>query len=577
MPLVKAAIGDQRYLIAQLAQSYRNPVDALKEYVSNSVDNMLEFGLPSIRVLVLFNKDYTQRNGARAPRIIIQDDGTGMMWQTLLHAPEKVGLSNKRDKQMLIGKKAVGLWAYGNFSDSTTMRMYTRPYSRFGEAPEKVYDSVNQKISEQFRSSGLRVTSSKTPDICYYIGEWPSMRDFKNNRDVNIDVVGEGNLEPHVPFKHGVRTVVQGIPDRQMDHLLRNLPKELREMYDPLLRENRAQIFIGTWGGKKQTRLKPLEYNGTVITDETINVPFTDSSGKTQNGTVRCYIVYTPQKAPTAIRVYDRGVLVVQLPQLETDLMGTPLASENVTGFITQNFLTPNINRDSFIRNTEFDGFLDIVDKLKKHVGDELRKYQVVNKTESDKLAELTDTFINSLDTTWKDLRKELFLGGHVLVPGVKEDPILSVSPTGGRGVTRIQGKGNGKTPEQTKGRPTYEQTGDGEYRHIRGGRRLISYVVHRTEFDLQEMHLTSKLDPSQGKVYINTAHTLRKQVERQRDEEGLARFDAHLISHQVAIGEVLKLCETVGEDPTQYLRDFVPHMAIRFYMNGVKAMGIDN
>ena len=86
-------------ILALLGQVYDAPEEALKEYVSNSIDAEAQ------NIIV----DVTER---RDGVVRVLDDGAGMTLEKLRTLPVAVGLSDKAELENKIGEKAIGLLAF---------------------------------------------------------------------------------------------------------------------------------------------------------------------------------------------------------------------------------------------------------------------------------------------------------------------------------------------------------------------------------------------------------------------------------------------------------------------------------
>jgi hypothetical protein len=570
MPRITPRIADDNAIIRELA-SYSSP-DAVREYVTNAVDNLLVSRLKRNVIHVLFDTS-AKRQGMSYPRLVIQDGGTGFSWQKLNDVPGSVGVSEKRGDDYTRGEKAIGLWAYGSFNDHTRMTIQTRPHTSVENA-EVIYGIHSNEAQSSRLARGMnahlsqRKTDGGNP---YYVAEWPSMAELTRGEEVITSTVRENELRPRGGFDHGTRIVIGGVPKGKIDYLRKNLPRSLQTTYHPLLAGGSIEIYVGnTTDAKSQKPVKPITFNGEPIFEDTITIQYEGEDGVERRGKMEFHIYYTEDTASGPVNMYSKGVLVTPVTTgFETSTDG--FAAPEITGFGDENFLTPDVKRTSYRGNALREEVENEISKINDKVKKELRKKHAIRTPGRGRVEEVTDKFLSNLNIAWREIYKTMTTDANTFALGTSTDPRKPVSPTGGLVTTIFEGESTG-SPKTPRGRPAYTEDANGGQKNVRKGNRLLSYTVNRMEFPVDERAKSSKLDPTQGVIHINTAYK-----ERTGDEDRIIRHDLGEIATQVAFGEIEKLAEDAGiVDLGTYQRDWVPTIRADLFARGIKDTGLD-
>jgi len=98
--------GQGRALI-ELAKQYP-PRDAIREFVTNSLDARLDSTVEDIVVMINPNER----------RVVISDNGHGIPYDEINQLPLNIGYSKKAGNVDARGEKALGLLAFGSLGDA---------------------------------------------------------------------------------------------------------------------------------------------------------------------------------------------------------------------------------------------------------------------------------------------------------------------------------------------------------------------------------------------------------------------------------------------------------------------------
>ncbi len=602
MPIrIPPEIKDQRFVISEISTIYRTPVEGLKEYCSNAIDNVTQYGQPSVKIALLFNNDWTNpQTKLKASRIIVMDNGTGIYWSKFKELPRNFGSSEKRGVEKLIGRKGFGVWAYGAVDpEMTYMTMYTR-YSNDTTLTALPLDVSVQRLGQQL---GARVISSRPPSSkFYYALTFPTNRNFLKGEDPTADVIYGDQLDPHVEFDHGTMVVISNVPQRIMPNLSSTLKGQLQVMFDPLIREGRAKIHLGMLGGRRDTPLEPIRYEGDVLVDETIQVSYVDSRGETKIGTIVAHIVRSDRKpSPPRVRLYNNGVLVRLLPGAGEEFNDDHWRRDDVTGYVVTNFLDVKTGRSEIQTDERFLSFVESMKNIGNQVDASLKRYQPVRRSR-DIIEEWTDDFMKGLFEVLPGWKRKYGMEGSILLSGKGTDPVAIVAADGKGVKTRANGKvvppdgsggshrqrhKNGSKPVEhptippvsddttRKGRPGYKDDEGGKRKNVIEGSRVNPYIVERVPFEEPYSYLkvSPVYDPegrTRPKIQINATNTERQEMEK-LGKELLFRYDAELIASQIAALEIDNYCRTTQESPNVQFVTMIPQLMTDFLTAGLR------
>lgn len=307
---IRANIGN---VLAYLGQLYASPVDALKEYTSNAVDewnNALTRGTVSGRCEVSY---FLEKD-----KVIVEYSAPGMDEEQFENALQRVADSIKKGTAQ-IGQLGIGLFAFNQIGDKATF--YSRPETR-----EDTIQVVIRKgdAEAEFERAHQRESLSQ-----------PGMR-----------IVIEALLVN--PWK--VRGPLS--PDR--------LQKAFGERFDSYLRAGRLRIQI-------RSRGKTYEVSPPLISLPSVGDGYTKLYIGKRSDIANCQWWFDPVgKSSVAIR--HAGVSVVDdVRQLEGTGHGIEesiFGSGYLKAFIDADFLTPLPARRGFRTDESWIGLMDALSRI---------------------------------------------------------------------------------------------------------------------------------------------------------------------------------------------------------------------
>src|SRR3989338_905679 len=107
----------QDWAIMEFSQMYSNrPIDALREYVTNAIDEIYDMNETGGLVRIILDPVQS--------RVMIHDNAVGMTAERLAQLPLAVGTSIKRGKIDKRGEKGLGLISFGSLGER--MHIITR-------------------------------------------------------------------------------------------------------------------------------------------------------------------------------------------------------------------------------------------------------------------------------------------------------------------------------------------------------------------------------------------------------------------------------------------------------------------
>jgi len=605
------------YAIRQLATVYDTPIEALREYPSNAIDNFLQAGLGSMNIRFIFHRKWkTPKSGLTEPILVVTDDGTGMNWSRFSTIPENVAYSDKRGDPKTIGEKGLGVWAYASISDFTEMTMFTR-YPNDNTLNRSVLSPGTTRMHQQLASglnANLRTRLPKSPDI-YYACSYPTMRNLEKNIFPDADPIFFEDVDPAIPFNHGTMVVVRNIPEKIMLSLERRIPVDLTEMYDPIIREGKVVFTVIYQGGRNEGKrtLGPFQYSGDLLVDLSKKVEYVDEQGDTRVGNVQAHILRAKRDARPKVRLYNKGVYVADLQKTSDDFNQEPWLADRIIGYLSADFLNVKPGRSQLVVDERFGNFIEAMRNVGKEVADGLRKIHPVERP-IDPMRVWTDKFLQGLFDVLPGWEREFVVQPRspVLVPGTSEDPKISVTPSGGRGIENNGDKSEGrerpprpngrKDPNNTavvqppakdhegettdrKGREALRPSSDGNERNVKRGRAILPYTVERSTEGLPlgvDPRLGSYLDYSPAenrppRIIINLRHPDRIAAEK-RGIDDLRLYDAMEIAGQVAIAEIQTFCYKQKIEPRNQPSSFAqmtPKLVRRIVTEGFRKTGV--
>ena len=299
-------------ILALLGQVYDAPEEALKEYVSNSIDAEAQ------NIIV----DVTER---RDGVVRVLDDGAGMTLEKLRTLPVAVGLSDKAELENKIGEKAIGLLAFHSLgADALTI------WSRSNTSGEvNVIVFRNAEITAALNPRGV-----DTPDF--------------------------------LRASSGTVIEIGGIDDVQIRRYLTK--NRLRTAFSRRFRSSivRSGTRLVVREGDSAEPVTSQSYEGTPFYERVVN---------TRYGPILLELVVTPTPHRNPVEIGCKGQTVTAIAPLVADGLDPELwTSGHVAGFIDADFLTPGTGRSSFIRNRSYRQFVRSLKSVEKRLATELQQ-----------------------------------------------------------------------------------------------------------------------------------------------------------------------------------------------------------
>jgi len=341
-----------------LGSLYRNPADAIKEHISNAVDEHLK-AKKSGKAFSVCKVTYSLEKD----RIIIEYP-YGMSKEEFRDALQRVADSAKRSLDFKqIGQLGIGMFSFLQIGKKCTF------YSKKDKGTETI-----------------KVTLREGSDNA----EFETARKRESLREPGIKIIISGLLfdptKPRGPLSPG------------------RLQKIFAEKFNPFLKDGSLEIIICTKG--KSCSVKPLKIELPPVGKDYKNWPLTGN--RTKRFSLELY--FDPSGKGT-VGIRHMGVTIVDdIKTLSASAYGleeSVYARGDIKGFIDADFLKPLPARTGFEENEDWISLLDELDKLRPSIETEVEnlKQQEAEKklTEIQKKAiELAKDILNTEE--FKDL-----------------------------------------------------------------------------------------------------------------------------------------------------------------------------
>ncbi len=498
--------GQGRALI-ELARQYP-PRDAVREFVTNSLDARVPNSIENILVMVL----------PREKRIVISDDGVGMNYKELTALPMNIGYSKKAGDVDTRGEKALGLLAFGSLG--SRMHILSKPDN--GDTSNYGYTMWEIDESKERIPFDHRELSENDARRLFYGG-----------------------------FDHGTRVVIDGVNPHVLDKVLTisNLKNWLRMQYTPALRKNIVNIYLGRPDeGKTEIRqelLKEINYerdSSSELVDDALQVPIRNEENP---GSLEVLLFVDPEAAYDKVAVYSKDVLVYEslgeLPEFSKSPVWT---SGKVSGYINDHFNRLILGRAGIDRNRNaFKAWYGAVQELEEQLRPIIEEKKKHGKKirESEHLKKVFD----ALHDVWRDVKKTGI--GKEYARGSKGElfSVVGVEPTEKRGMNEYETP----TPRPETREPTGRPPGPGTFRIDEEG--VTQRVVRKSgvpfsypqpiEFPASESHLRSKLEDLLGSpiLFLNATHEDYTSRVDLKDSDVFIRYVAELSAKEAAYYEI--------------------------------------
>ena len=359
-----------------LGSLYRNPADAIKEYVSNAIDGHLEAknigkAFPAYRVTFTLEKD----------RVTIEHP-YGMPDKEFKDALQKVADSEKKSLDFKqIGRLGIGMFSFLQIGRKCV----------FFSKKDKGYETIKVTLREGSDIAGFEAAIKR-----------------------------EGLRES------GIKIIISGLlfdPTKPRGSLsLEKLQKLFAEKFDPYLKDRSLEIVICSKGSSYT--VKPLKIDLPRVGESYKNWPLTKDWVKRF-----CLELYFDPSGKGMVSIRHMGVTIIDdIKTLSAyGLEESVYANGNVKGFIDADFLKPLPARTGFEENEDWISLLDELDKIRSSI-----EVEVENLKQEETKKKLTEVQRKAIELAREILNTEEFKDLELLEGlGGRKTPEPRLPPNG--------------------------------------------------------------------------------------------------------------------------------------------------
>ncbi|MFH1916883.1 MAG: hypothetical protein ABIJ21_06505 [Nanoarchaeota archaeon] len=529
-------IGDEAFTISRTAR-FQNPYLALKEYVSNSLDERTHTD-ERMRIHILLDKE--------SGRIILTDNGPGMHHRELYAIPEEFGLSKKRHDPTKIGFQQFGLHAYQTFAESCMIT--TRPL----DGSESQYSRI--KLFEK---------------------GWESLD------DIALD-----DFDPDRRFRHGVEVMIDGIDAKTFEQkfIPKKIAEFLSETYAPLfVREGiRSPEITIKYRGKRGKTAKETEVMAPYYDDPAIHgvqcYLVIDKTIETSYGTIHAHLWMNPNGTNEKIALHIQDVRVIGNLNQNEELMEVINELKGVdTKF--QNPFSPKVGKFYGFINvwphpTNTKGYLTILDPQRMAISDNDRFRDFANHVKADIVPDMCEAIRENARFTSRNRDNEItYKVMNALLKAYDLKHLLELIDWDlvrtEQGITEKKKIGKklirdiNRTPNPRTDSPREPPKG-----------RLPFKPLHE-EFHGPERGLHSILDTGYGLLRVNTAHPDYERRHTNGTDQERERYNAEILAKEISGLEGKLMTDKNPEFPVQTLLQRQQEVFLTIYNSTLKALGI--
>ena len=314
-------VGQERMLV-ELAHLYKNPLHALREYVTNAVDAHGADRRKGTFQDGLVNVDISPQDR----RLIITDNASGMSEALMRVLPIRIGDSLKAGKPDQRGEKAVGLLAFGSMG-GRCVDIISRGEGDVGYNHLRYTLEGKEEGNECLRAQFERLTS--------------------------CDV--ERNF--HGGFDRGTRVLVKTTTEVLKEKLTApKIRRFLQGTYTPLLRAGWLPFWVCDISRNEQEIVDAPTFTGTLLRTERAGGFNAGSKRHPDESGLEVYLFFDPSSDSGSVPFFSKDVRVYdRITDLDDDLAETTLwGCGNVSGYANDPDLKLTLGRESidFVRNT---------------------------------------------------------------------------------------------------------------------------------------------------------------------------------------------------------------------------------
>lgn len=339
-------------LAFEFSTLYPDPRNALREYVTNAIDILLEQGArreDSLIKILLMPEDR---------RIIVSDNGKGMNNAFVESLPGRIANSAKRGRIDQRGEKGIGILAFGSMGHQV---------------------HVISKEAGENRYNYLRYEKSNNGRLEAYGSDDPFTREY-----VDKNFYGS--------FPHGTKIIVDASPYIMKNDLSEDaVERFIQQTYLPLLKRKDLRLMIGQQGKIPRTINPPTSLDGGLMID-LVNKELqfqVQLSREVKDYSLFAHLVLHPDRDNGKVSVYSKDVKVYEsVLGLERKLAKYGFWTCGlISGFINEPNLRIVLGREGVNKTTKaYEGMIELLEKLHAQYWDQIKvtversKKQISNK-----------------------------------------------------------------------------------------------------------------------------------------------------------------------------------------------------
>jgi hypothetical protein len=338
----------RKRVIYELAKKNSNPLNSLKESITNGMDAIDMAGIDDGKIIVALDP-YTRR-------VIVQDNADGMSQEYMDNLSQNIGNSIKHGKLDSRGEKAVGLLDFGGIGPNLYLLSRERgivvPYTNY----------VNWRIMSDKEGEVVRAFGRKRGKNSKGLTKKEMVEDF----------YGE--------FQHGTQAVVSMTEDVFKEKLTKDeIISAIRDMYTPLFFSNRIQFAFGEikkdFRGNSTIEDKLIgapEIKGDVLLRE--KIPFITRKTKwdpEEEVNLEVFLTFNTDDEDGRVGVFSKDVKVYDSvtdleKKFKKDIFwGCPF----VRGYINEPSLKLTLGRDGIVKGEiagtkPYNNFIEVLEKI---------------------------------------------------------------------------------------------------------------------------------------------------------------------------------------------------------------------
>lgn len=365
---VRLRIGNLAKAVLVTGQVYRDPKDALNEFVSNAADEYAQSGQRGERVRIVL-----RRKGKR-PMIVIDDVGRGMGVDRLREVARNLFESTKVGDDRTLGEKAIGILGFQQLAGRCDV----------------VSRAAGENATHVLRLERGRVTATLEPER-------------RRARAVSGTTVYLGDLDPEV-----LRVLTQ------------------RKVVDYLRRRRGAALARGDYAievveGRRSELVTPEEPDGVRVA-----IP----AQATLWGRIEFALYVAPRddrKRQVAVVGRAGTTIVDDLSELD-DFEDSPWSSNQISGFIVFEALQQASGRRGILHDGAFAVFVDAIRGIEPTVARALERInRDVDAQQADRLADTIQRIFKRVLGELHDLDNPMQTPlGHLVGDGALLEPITT-------------------------------------------------------------------------------------------------------------------------------------------------------